>query len=88
MARKGNPQNRRQNARHPRRCRPGQGFHRHRLPNHQRFARWSASGSRKRVWQAIEQLNYFPNTHARTLVSGRSRLFGIIVENITNPVFP
>jgi DNA-binding LacI/PurR family transcriptional regulator len=42
----------------------------------------------KRVWQAIHQLNYFPNTHARTLVSGRSHLFGIIVENITNPFFP
>jgi DNA-binding LacI/PurR family transcriptional regulator len=42
----------------------------------------------KRVWQAIEQLKYFPNTHARSLVSGRSRLFGIIVENITNPFFP
>jgi LacI family transcriptional regulator len=42
----------------------------------------------KRVWQAIKQLNYFPNSHARTLVSGRSRLFGIIVENITNPFFP
>lgn len=43
---------------------------------------------RKRVWKAIQQLNYFPNTHARTLVSGRSRLLGIIVENITNPFFP
>ncbi len=42
----------------------------------------------KRVWRAIHQLNYFPNTHARTLVSGRSRLLGIIVENITNPFFP
>ena len=42
----------------------------------------------KRVWQAIKQLNYFPNTHARTLVSGRSRLLGIIVENIVNPFFP
>jgi DNA-binding LacI/PurR family transcriptional regulator len=42
----------------------------------------------KRVWDAIEQLNYFPNTHARSLVSGRSRIFGIIVENITNPFFP
>ena len=42
----------------------------------------------KRVWQAIEHLNYFPNTHARTLVSGHSRLLGIIVENITNPFFP
>lgn len=42
----------------------------------------------KRVWHAIEQLNYFPNTHARSLVSGRSRILGIIVENITNPFFP
>ncbi len=42
----------------------------------------------KRVWLAIKQLNYLPNTHARTLVSGRSRLLGIIVENITNPFFP
>ena len=42
----------------------------------------------KRVWQAIQQLNYYPNTHARSLVSGRSRLLGIIVENITNPFFP
>jgi len=42
----------------------------------------------KRVWQAIEQLNYFPNTHARSLVSGRSRILGILVENITNPFFP
>ena len=43
---------------------------------------------KKRVWQAIKQLNYFPNTHARSLVSGRSRILGIIVENITNPFFP
>jgi LacI family transcriptional regulator len=42
----------------------------------------------RRVWQAIKQLNYFPNSHARTLVSGRNRLFGIIVENISNPFFP
>jgi len=42
----------------------------------------------KRVWQAVEQLNYFPNTQARSLVSGHSRILGIIVENITNPFFP
>jgi LacI family transcriptional regulator len=42
----------------------------------------------RRVWLAIKQLNYLPNTHARTLVSGRSRLLGIIVENISNPFFP
>ncbi len=42
----------------------------------------------KRVWEAIRELNYFPNTQARALVSGRSGLFGLIVSEITNPFFP
>lgn len=42
----------------------------------------------KRVWDAIQELNYFPNTQARALVSGRSRLLGLIVSEITNPFFP
>jgi len=42
----------------------------------------------KRVWRAAEELNYFPNSHARALVSGRSRLLGLIVSDITNPFFP
>jgi len=42
----------------------------------------------KRVWEAIDELGYVPNTHARALVSGRSRLFGLIVSEITNPFFP
>jgi len=42
----------------------------------------------KRVWSAIAELNYFPNTQARALVSGRSRLLGLIVSEITNPFFP
>jgi len=42
----------------------------------------------KRVWSAIQELNYFPNTQARALVSGRSRLLGLIVSEITNPFFP
>ncbi len=41
---------------------------------------------KKRVWQAIKHLNYFPNTHTRSLVS--RRILGIIVGNITNPFFP
>jgi DNA-binding LacI/PurR family transcriptional regulator len=41
----------------------------------------------KRVWEAIEKLDYFPNTQARALVSGRSRLLGLIVSEITNPFF-
>lgn len=42
----------------------------------------------RRVWNAIRDLNYFPNTHARALVSGRSRLLGLLVSEITNPFFP
>jgi DNA-binding LacI/PurR family transcriptional regulator len=42
----------------------------------------------KRVWEAIDKLDYFPNTQARALVSGRSKLFGLIVSEITNPFFP
>jgi len=42
----------------------------------------------ERVWQAVDELNYFPNTQARALVSGRSRLLGLIVSEITNPFFP
>jgi DNA-binding LacI/PurR family transcriptional regulator len=42
----------------------------------------------QRVWSSIEELNYFPNTQARGLVSGHSRIFGLIVPEITNPFFP
>ncbi|HEY7056134.1 MAG TPA: LacI family DNA-binding transcriptional regulator [Vicinamibacterales bacterium] len=42
----------------------------------------------RRVWRAAAQLNYYPNSHARALVSGRSRLLGLIVSDITNPFFP
>jgi len=45
-------------------------------------------GTARRVRQAIEELKYFPNTHARSLVSGRSRIVGLIVSDITNPFFP
>lgn len=42
----------------------------------------------KRVWRVVEKLGYYPNTQARALVSGRSRIFGLIVSEITNPFFP
>ncbi len=41
-----------------------------------------------RVWKAVEFLKYFPNTQARALVSGRSKLFGLLISEITNPFFP
>src|ERR1700756_2523630 len=42
----------------------------------------------ERVQKAIKELNFYPNTHARTLVSGRSRMLGLIISDITNPFFP
>ncbi len=41
-----------------------------------------------RVWKSVKELNYFPNTQARALVSGRSRMLGLIVSDISNPFFP
>jgi DNA-binding LacI/PurR family transcriptional regulator len=42
----------------------------------------------KRVWKAVEETGYLPNTQARALVCGRSRTLGLIVSEITNPFFP
>jgi len=42
----------------------------------------------ERVWRAIEEVGYLPNTQARALVSGRSHMLGLIVSEITNPFFP
>src|SRR5260370_7436805 len=42
----------------------------------------------ERVRRAVEELRYFPDSQARSLVSGRSRILGLIVSDITNPFFP
>jgi DNA-binding LacI/PurR family transcriptional regulator len=42
----------------------------------------------RKVWRAVSALNYYPNSHARALVSGRSRMIGLIVSDLTNPFFP
>jgi LacI family transcriptional regulator, galactose operon repressor len=42
----------------------------------------------KRVWKVVDELGYYPNTQARALVSGKSRIFGLVVSEITNPFFP
>ncbi len=42
----------------------------------------------QKVWKAIDELGYYPNTQARALVSGRTKTFGLIVSEITNPFFP
>jgi DNA-binding LacI/PurR family transcriptional regulator len=42
----------------------------------------------RRVWKVVEESGYYPNVQARSLVSGRSRIFGLVVSEITNPFFP
>lgn len=42
----------------------------------------------QRVRKAIERLGYYPNSHARTLGSGKSHMYGLIISDITNPFFP
>jgi DNA-binding LacI/PurR family transcriptional regulator len=42
----------------------------------------------KKVWEAVQKLGYVPNSQARALVSGRSKLLGVIISDITNPFFP
>ena len=42
----------------------------------------------ERVQMAIKALNFYPDTNARALGSGRSNLFGLIISDITNPFFP
>jgi len=41
----------------------------------------------RRVWDVVDEFHYYPNTQARALVLGSSRIFGLIIEEITNPFF-
>ena len=42
----------------------------------------------ERVQSAIKALNFYPDTNARALGSGRSNLLGLIISDLTNPFFP
>lgn len=41
----------------------------------------------KRILEVVEQLNYRPNSVARALKSKETRLIGVIVPSINNPIF-
>jgi LacI family transcriptional regulator len=41
----------------------------------------------RHVWEVVDEFHYYPNTQARALVLGSSRIFGLIIEEITNPFF-
>lgn len=44
--------------------------------------------TQQRVLDAVHQLNYFKNVHARRLATGQSDLFGLVISEISNPYFP
>jgi len=47
-----------------------------------------SSETEQRVLEAVRQLNYFKNVHARRLATGQSDLFGLVISEIGNPFFP
>jgi len=51
-------------------------------------AHYIAEETRKRVLDAVTELNYYKNVHARRLATGRSELFGLVISDIANPFFP
>jgi LacI family transcriptional regulator len=44
--------------------------------------------ARRAIETAMNTLGYTPNAAARTLITGRSQLIGLVVSNITNPFYP
>lgn len=40
------------------------------------------------VVETAERMGYVPNLHARALVTGKTRLLGLVVPDLTNPFFP
>jgi DNA-binding LacI/PurR family transcriptional regulator len=44
--------------------------------------------TRRNVLDAVRELNYFRNVHAKRLSTGRSDLFGLVISEISNPFFP
>jgi DNA-binding LacI/PurR family transcriptional regulator len=41
-----------------------------------------------KVWRVIKEMKYYPNVHARTLGTGKSRTVGLLISDVTNPFFP
>ena len=50
--------------------------------------RYVAPETRRKVLQAMRELNYHGNAHARRLARGRSDFLGLIISDIENPASP
>jgi len=53
--------------------------------NNTRYVREETSA---KVLEAIQKLNYYQNSKAKGLVTGKSHIIGLVVSDITNPFFP
>ncbi|GAA2184627.1 LacI family DNA-binding transcriptional regulator [Brooklawnia cerclae] len=47
-----------------------------------------AEGTRRRIREAITELDYLPNAAARALAKQRSQMIGVVVPSIVNPYYP
>lgn len=47
-----------------------------------------AAGTRRRVLDVINRLEYRPNSLARSLVSGKTRSIAVVIPQITDPFYP
>ncbi len=47
-----------------------------------------SEGTRRRVWEAVKELGYFPNASARSLRTQKTHLLAVMVPDITNPFYP
>jgi LacI family transcriptional regulator len=45
------------------------------------------ASTRTRVQRTMQELNYYPNLHARSLAGGKSKTLGVLVSNLDNPFF-
>ena len=72
--------------RYPRRRSSGRRLDSHRVSYIERSRSRSKNGQTGR--KAVDECGYVPNTLGRALVSGRSKILGVIISNLTDPFFP
>lgn len=44
--------------------------------------------TRERVWRVLREMNYSPDGLARAMVTRKTGIIGVVVEDITNPFYP
>lgn len=47
-----------------------------------------AKATKQKVMEAAAQLGYRPNVHARTLITGRTRIIGVVLAHLDNLFYP